>query len=67
MCIRARSKDVPVVAPLSNDPGLREAIAALREAGRVVVIDVPPGASLPEAERLVQRDGQWVAERETAS
>ena len=63
----SQSKDVPVVAPLSNDPALREAIAALRKSGRVVVIDVPPGVALPEAERLIQRDGQWVTERETAS
>ena len=62
-----QSKDVPVVAPLSNDPALREAIAALRKAGRVVVIDVPPGVALPEAERLIQRDGQWVTERVIAS
>ena len=54
--------NVPVVAPLSNDPALREAIAALRKAGRVVVIDVPPGVALPDVE-LIQRDG-WVTERE---
>ena len=60
-------KDVPVIAPQFDDPALRQAIAALRKAGRVVIVDVPPGAALPEAERLVQREGQWVIERETTS
>ena len=59
--------DLPVIAPQSDDPTLREAIAALRSAGRVVVIDVPPGVALPDAERLVEREGQWVTEKETAS
>ena len=59
--------DLPVIAPQLDDPTLREAIAALRSAGRVVVIDVPPGVALPDAERLVEREGQWVTEKETAS
>ena len=59
--------DLPVIAPQLDDPTLREAIAALRSAGRVVVIDVPPGVALPDAERLVEREGQWVTERDTAS
>jgi ATP phosphoribosyltransferase regulatory subunit len=60
-------RDLPVIAPQLEDPTLREAITALRSAGRVVVIDVPPGVALPGAERLVQREGQWVTERESAS
>ncbi len=59
--------DLPVIAPQLNDATLHKVIAALRSAGRVVVIDVPPGVALPDAERLVYRDGQWVTERETAS
>ena len=59
--------DLPVIAPQLNDATLHKVIAALRSAGRVVVIDVPPGVALPDAERLVHRDGQWVTERETAS
>ena len=65
--VTQQSEDLPVIAPPSNEPALREAIAALRAAGRVVVVDVPPGVALPGAERLVQREGQWVTERETAS
>jgi ATP phosphoribosyltransferase regulatory subunit len=65
--VTQQSEDLPVIAPSLNEPALREAIAALRAAGRVVVADVPPGVALPEAERLVQREGQWVTERETAS
>lgn len=65
--VTQQSEDLPVIAPPSNEPALREAIAALRAVGRVVVVDVPPGVALPEAERLVQREGQWVTERETAS
>lgn len=65
--VTQQSEALPVIAPPSNEPALREAIAALRAAGRVVVVDVPPGVALPEAERLVQREGQWVTERETAS
>ena len=59
--------DLPVIAPQLDDATLHKAIATLRSAGRVVVIDVPPGVALPDAERLVHRDGQWVTERETAS
>ena len=65
--VTQQSEDLPVIAPPSNEPALREAIAALRAAGRVVVVDVPPGVALPGAERLVLREGQWVTERETAS
>ena len=65
--VTQQSEELPVIVPPSNEPALREAIAALRAAGRVVVVDVPPGVALPEAERLVQREGQWVTERETAS
>lgn len=65
--VTQQSEELPVIAPPSNEPALREAIAALRAVGRVVVVDVPPGVALPEVERLVQREGQWVTERETAS
>ena len=34
-------------------PGSRAAVTALRSAGRTVVMDVAPGADLPDAERLV--------------
>ena len=65
--VTQQSEDLPVIAPPSNEPALRQAIAALRATGRVVVVDVPPGVALPGAERLVLREGQWVTERETAS
>ena len=58
--------DVPVIAPQSNDAALRAAVNALRSAGRTVVIDVPPGVGLPNAERLVLRDGEWVIEGSAA-
>jgi len=59
---------VPViVAPQSDDAGLRSAVAALRAAGRTVVMDVAPGIDVPNAERLVSRDGEWIIEEGTAS
>ena len=57
----------PVIAPVSDDPALLKAITALRQAGRTVIVDVAPGASLPHAERLVLRDGEWVAEMESGA
>ena len=63
---RQKTDDLPIIAPQSGDPALREAIAKLRLAGRVVVIDVPPGVALAEADRLVERRGQWVIERDSA-
>ena len=54
--------DVPVIAPQSDDAALRAAVKALRSAGRTVVMDVAPGVDLPNAERLVLSDGEWVME-----
>ena len=57
----------PVIAPVSDDPALLKAIASLRQAGRTVIADVAPGVSLPHAERLVLRDGEWVAAMESGA
>ena len=54
--------DVPVIAPQSDDAALRAAVNALRSAGRTVVMDVAPGVDLPNAERLILSDGEWVIE-----
>ena len=54
--------DVPVIAPQSDDAGFRAAVNALRSAGRTVVMDVAPGVNLPNAERLVSRNGEWIIE-----
>ena len=54
--------DVPVIAPQSDDAALRAAVNTLRSAGRTVVMDVAPGVDLPNAERLVLSDGEWVIE-----
>jgi hypothetical protein len=32
-----------------------------------VVMDVAPGVDLPDAERLVLRDGEWIIEGSSAS
>lgn len=53
-----------VIAPVSDDPALLKAITALRQAGRTVIVDLAPGVSRPHAERLVLRNGEWVAEME---
>ena len=59
--------DVPVIAPQSDDAGLRTAVTALRAAGRTVVMDVAPGVDVPNAERLVSRDGEWIIDKGTSS
>ena len=59
--------DVPVIAPQSDDAALRAAVTALRSAGRTVVIDVAPGVDLPNAERLILSDGEWVIEGSASS
>jgi len=59
--------DVPVIAPQSDDAALRAAVTALRSAGRTVVMDVPPGVDLPNAERLILSDGEWVIEGSASS
>jgi len=64
---QSEAADVPVIAPQSDDGGLRAAVSALRAAGRTVVMDVAPGVDLPNAERLVLSDGEWIIEGGTAS
>lgn len=59
--------DVPVIAPQSDDAALRAAVTALRSAGRTVVMDVAPGVDLPNAERLILSDGEWVIEGSASS
>ena len=59
--------DVPVIAPQSDDAALRAAVNALRSAGRTVVMDVAPGVDLPNAERLILSDGEWVIEGSASS
>ena len=54
--------DAPIIAPQSDDAALRAAVSALRSAGRTVVMDVAPGVDLPNAERLILSDGEWVIE-----
>jgi len=39
----------------------------LRAAGRTVVMDVAPGVDLPDAERLVLSEGEWVIEGSASS
>ena len=59
--------DVPVIAPQSDDAALRAAVTALRSTGRTVVMDVAPGVDLPNAERLILSDGEWVIEGSASS
>lgn len=59
--------DVPVIAPQSDDAALRAAVTALRSAGRTVVMDVAPGVDLPNAERLILSDGEWVIDGSASS
>ena len=58
---------MPVIAPQSDEAGLRAAVTALRAAGRTVVMDIAPGVDLPYAERLVLSDGEWIIEEGTSS
>ena len=60
--VHSDAADVPVIAPQSDDAALRAAVNALRSAGRTVVMDVAPGVDLPNAERLILSDGEWVIE-----
>ena len=64
---QSQTADVPVIAPQSDDAGLRAAVTALRAAGRTVVMDIAPGVDLPYAERLVLSDGEWIIEEGTSS
>jgi ATP phosphoribosyltransferase regulatory subunit len=54
----------PIIAPPSDAPDLRVAIAGLRAKGRTVVVDLAPGLALPDAERLVLNNGEWIIETE---
>ena len=64
---QSETTDVPVIAPQSDDAGLQAAVNALRSTGRTVVMDVTPGVDLPNAERLVLRNGEWIIEGGTSS
>ena len=57
----------PVIAPVSDDPLLRGAVAALRASGRTVVVDLESGATALEGQRLVLQDGEWIIEMESGS
>ena len=57
----------PIIAPPSDAPDLRVAIAGLRAKGRTVVVDLAPGLALPDAERLVLNNGEWIIETEASS
>ena len=57
----------PIIAPPSDAPDLRVAIAGLRAKGRTVVVDLAPGLALPGAERLVLNNGEWIIETEATS
>ncbi|MGI9314072.1 MAG: ATP phosphoribosyltransferase regulatory subunit [Luminiphilus sp.] len=57
----------PIIAPPSDAPELRVAIAGLRAKGRTVVVDLAPGLALPDAERLVLNNGEWIIETEASS
>ena len=57
----------PIIAPPSDAPDLRVAIAGLRAKGRTVVVDLAPGLTLPGAERLVFNNGEWIIETEATS
>ncbi len=57
----------PIIAPPSDAPDLRVAIAGLRAKGRTVVVDLAPGLTLPGAERLVLNNGEWIIETEATS
>jgi ATP phosphoribosyltransferase regulatory subunit len=50
-----------ILAPCADDPGLREAIDALRAAGEVVVVELPGhGPNDTGCDRsLAKKDGQW--------
>ena len=57
----------PVIAPVSDDPVLRDAVATLRASGRTVVVDLESGATAPDGQRLVLQDGDWIIEMESGS
>ena len=57
----------PVIAPVSDDPVLRATVATLRATGRTVVVDLAPGATTLDGQRLVLQDGEWIIEMESDS
>ena len=57
----------PVIAPVSDDPVLRGAVAALRASGRTVIVDLESGATALDGQRLVLQDGEWIIEGESGS
>jgi len=57
----------PVIAPVSDDPLLRGAVAALRASGRTVIVDLESGAMALDGQRLVLEDGEWIIEGESGS
>jgi ATP phosphoribosyltransferase regulatory subunit len=55
----------PIDAPWGDDNPLRQAVAALRSSGEIVVQRLADDAAPPPStRRLVQRDGAWVVETE---
>jgi ATP phosphoribosyltransferase regulatory subunit len=54
-----------ILAPCLDDPGLQEAIAALREQGEIVVVDLPGHAAARDElgcnRRMEKKDGKWRA------
>ena len=57
----------PVIAPVSDDPMLRDAVATLRASGRTVVVDLESGVTALDGQRLVLQDGEWIIEMESGS
>lgn len=57
----------PVIAPVSDDPSLRGAVAALRASGRTVIVDLESGATALDGQRLVLQDGEWIIGGESGS
>ena len=49
-----------IVAPRSEDPALLEKMTALREAGRIVMVDLESNTQLVGVESLVNQAGEWV-------
>ena len=50
----------PIVAPRSEDPALLAKMTDLREAGRIVIVDLESNTQLVGVESLVYQAGEWV-------
>jgi ATP phosphoribosyltransferase regulatory subunit len=50
----------PIVAPRSEDPALLAKMTALREEGRIVMVDLESNTQLIGVESLVNQAGEWV-------